>query len=107
MSRLKLTVVLNGKAVGLLLNLPDQGENRRNGLDTDFPPVRMDQRPGTVAVVLHHTKGGNLQVQGLQHPRRHLYMLMSAIDQKQVRLVRKLFIPVQIPAEPAGEHLFH
>ena len=40
---LKLPVVLNGKAVGLLLDLANQGKDRRDGLDANLPAVRVDQ----------------------------------------------------------------
>ena len=42
-SRLELPVVFDGEAVGLLLDLPDEGEHCRHRLDTDLPPVGVDQ----------------------------------------------------------------
>ena len=93
--------------MGLLLDLPHQGEHRRDGLDADLPPVRVDQGAGAVPVILHHTEGGDGQVQGLQHPGGHLHVLLSAVDEQQVGLVRKLLVPVQISPEPPGEHLLH
>ena len=40
------------KMTEILLDLPDEGEDRRDGLDADLPAVRVDQGPGAVAVVL-------------------------------------------------------
>ena len=100
-------MVLDGKAVGLLLDLADEGEHRRDGLDADLPAVRVDQGPSAVAVVLHHAVGGDGQIQHLQHPGGHLHMLVAAVNEEQVGLVPELLVAVQIPAEAAGEHLFH
>ena len=86
MSRLELPVVFDGEAVGLLLDLSNEGEDRRDGLDADLPSVGVDQRPGTVAVILHHAESGDVQTHRLQHPGGHLHMLMAAVDQEQVRL---------------------
>ena len=62
MSRLELAVVLDGKAVGLLLNLSDERKDRRHRLDANLPAVRMDQGPGAVAIILHHAEGGDVQI---------------------------------------------
>jgi hypothetical protein len=42
MGRLQLAVVFNGKSVRLLLNLPDEGEHCRNGLNANLPAIRVD-----------------------------------------------------------------
>ena len=100
-------MVLDGEAVGLLLNLADQREHRRDRLNTDLPAVWVDQGPGAVAVVLHHAEGGDIQVQRLQHPPGHPDVLQAAVDEEEVGLVGKFLVPVQIPAKAAGEHLLH
>ena len=102
-----LAVELDGKAVGLLLDLADEGEHRRDGLNADLPAVGGHQGPGAVAVVLHHAEGGDVQVHGLQHPLGHPHMVLAAVDQQQIRFCIKLLVPVQVPAEPPGEHLLH
>ena len=102
-----LAVELDGEAVGLLLDLPDEGEHRRDGLNADLPAVGGHQGPGAVAVVLHHTEGGDVQVHGLQHPLGHPHVVFTAVDQQQIRFCIELLVPVQVPAEPPGEHLLH
>ena len=34
-------------------------------------------------------------------------MLQTAVNEQQVGLLHKFFVPVQIPAEPPGQHLLH
>ena len=107
MSGLELTMILNGKAVGLFLNLPNQCKDRRDGLNADFPPIRVNQRTGTVPVILHHTKGRDIQVQRLLNAGGYLHMLMTSVDKQQIRFFRKLFISIQITAKASGKHLLH
>ena len=98
-------VIGNGEAVDLLLNLAHQGEQRGALLDAQLLALRRYQRPGPVAVVLHHAQHRHRKAQALQHPAGALRLELAAVHQQQVRQRRKVFIAVQIPAEPALQHL--
>ena len=88
-----LVVIGDGKAVGLLLNLPHKRKHRWNLCNADLPPIRRDQGTGAVAVILHHAKHWDGQAKLLQHPHRHRRMFFTAIDEKHVRQLRsKRFI---------------
>ena len=102
-----MAVKLNGKTVGLLLDLTDEGKHRRDGLDADLPSIRSHQSPGTVAVVLHHAEGGDVQAEVVQHPPGDLHVVLTAVNEHQVRESPKLLVPVQIPLKAPLEHLFH
>ena len=52
----ELAMVGDGEAVGLLLNLADEGENRLIVVNADLLPLRRHQRTGAVPVVLHHAE---------------------------------------------------
>ena len=60
-----------------------------------------------MAVVLDHAQHRHIQSAACQHLLGHTGVLLTAVDQQQVRQGGKLFIAVQIAPEPAGEHLMH
>ena len=54
-----LVVVGDGEAVGLLLDLADEGEDRLLPGDADLPALGGHEGTGAVAVVLHHAEDGD------------------------------------------------
>ena len=60
---LLLAVELDGKAVGLLLDLADEGEDGLVSLDADLLSLGGDQGAGAVAVVLHHAEDGHIHTE--------------------------------------------
>ena len=67
----------------------------------------MDQGPGAVPVILHHTEGRNVQSHILHNVSGHPNMLQSAVDQQQVRGSQKFFVSIQHPPESPPKHLIH
>jgi len=102
-----LVVVGDGEAVDLLLHPPDQGEQGGGCLDADLHALRRHQRTGAVTVVLHHAQHRHGEVQLGRHLLGHPSVLDASVDEQQVGEGRKLLIAVQIPAEPALQHLRH
>ena len=75
----------DGKAVGLLLNLPDKGKHRLVSHNADLPPLGGHQGAGAVTVVLHHAEDGHCGVKLLRHTEGRLGVGHAAVDQKYVR----------------------
>ena len=62
----ELPVIGDGKAVGLLLDVSNQGEDRLIVVNADLAPLGSHQSPGPVAVILDHNQAifaliGNIQ----------------------------------------------
>ena len=102
-----LVVVGNGEAVRLLLHRADQGEQRGRLPNAQLLPPGGDQGAGAVPVVLHHAQHRHVQSQPGHHLLGDAGVVFAAVDQQQVWQGRKFFVPVQIPAEAAGQHLPH
>ena len=102
-----LVVVGDGEAVDLLLHRADKGKQGGCLLYAQLMAPGGDERTGAVAVVLDHAQHGHIQPGLCQHLLGHTGVLLTAVDQQQVRQRGELFIAVQIVPEPAGEHLIH
>ena len=103
----ELAVVGDGEAVGLLLNLADEGENRLIVVNADLLPLRGHQRPGAVPVVLHHAEHREGQVQLLKRSHGHLRVSHAAVDEQQVGGFVKALVPRLVVDKPPGHDLTH
>ena len=86
----------NGKAVRLFLDRSDQGEDRRNRCDRNFMSLRRDKRARSVAVILDHTEGRNIQSQFIQNLQNSVCVLDAAVDEQRVWPLVKARIAVYI-----------
>ena len=102
-----LVVVGDGEAVGLLLDLADEGEDRLLPGDADLPALRRHESPGPVAVVLHHAEDGHGTAEALRHALGGLGVGDAAVDEEEVRQGQELLVPVRRPLEPAADDLRH
>ena len=107
LARVALAVEGDGKAVGLLLNPPNEGEEGLLLSEPDLPPVRGNQGAGPVAAVLHHAEHRHLQPELGEHRDRHIDLPLPAVHQDQIGQDGELLVPVQVAAKAAGEHLLH
>ena len=95
----------DGEAVHLLLDAADHGEDVGRLLDAQLTALHGDQRPGAVAVVLHHAQDGD------GYPRRPLRrqggvnVAQAAVDQQQVGQGWEFL--VAFVGEPPLQHLLH
>ena len=103
----ELAVVGDGEAVGLLLNLADEGENRLIVVNADLLPLRRHQRTGAVPVVLHHAEHREGQVQLLKRSHGHLRVGHAAVDEQQVGGFVKALVPRLVVDKPPGHDLTH
>lgn len=62
-----LVVERDGKAVRLLLDLTDQGEDVRRGVQVDLAALCGDERARAVAVVLDHAEHRHGQAEAVEH----------------------------------------
>ena len=107
MAGLLLAVKFNGKAVGLPLYSADHGKQRLILLDSDLSAVCRRQSAGSVAVILHHAIGRDMETHLGHGFHGSSYLSRAAVNEQQVRQVAKLFIAVQIALEAALHHLLH
>ena len=102
-----LVVIGDGETVGLLLDLADEGEHRLIVHNADLPALWGDQRPGAVAVILHHAEDGNMHAHPGAHALGDPRVRDAAVDEHDVRQGAELLIAVQIALDAAREHLLH
>ena len=102
-----LVVERDGKAVRLLLDLTDQGEDVRRGVQVDLAALRGDERARAVAIVLDHAEDWHVHVHLGAHALGDARMRDTAVDQHDVRQGAELLVPVQIALDAAREHFFH
>ena len=102
-----LVVVGDGEAVGLLLDLADEGEDRLLPGDADLPALRRHESPGPVAVVLHHAEDGHGAAEALRHALGGLGVGDTAVDEEEVRQGQELLVPIRRPLQPPPDDLRH
>ena len=102
-----LVVERDGKAVRLLLDLTDQGEDVRRGVQVDLAALRGDERARAVAVVLDHAEDRHTHMHLRAHALGDTRMRDAAVDEHDVRQGAELLIAVQIALDAAREHLLH
>ena len=78
----ELSVIGDGEAVGLLLNVPDQREDGLVSVNAYFLALRGHQCPGAVPVVLYHTEHRESKAELFQGSDRHGSVLNAAVDQQ-------------------------
>ena len=105
--RVALVVERDGKAVRLLLDLTDQGEDVRRGVQVDLAALRGDERARAVAVVLDHAEDRHVHVHLRAHALGDARVRDAAVDEHDVRQGAELLIAVQIALDAAREHLLH
>ncbi len=97
-----LVVVGNGKTMGFLLNLTNEGKHRLAGLNTDLMPPGRNQRAGAVPVVLNHAEHRKVQAEARKHRFSHCGMGRATVNQEQVRQRGKFFVPHPQSAAAGG-----
>ena len=100
-------VVGDRKAVGFLLNLPDEGKHRLTAHNADFPAVRRHQGACAVAVVLHHAEDRDRYAELLRNGQGRLCVSLAAVDEEHVRKRQKPLVPIRRPLEPPAQDLPH
>ena len=101
MAGLLLSVELDGKAVGLLLDAPDEGEHRRGALDADLLPVRRNKGARAMAIVLDHAEDRQKNTHFGQGGADRLGVHGTAVDEQGVRPLSKAAVAVEIMTEAA------
>ena len=76
----QLTVIGDGEAMGLLLDISDKREYRLVRFDPDLLPGRGHECPCPVPVILYHAEYGDIEFQLLQHPHRNVCMGDASVD---------------------------
>ena len=77
-------VVLDRKAVRLVLNARDQLEAFGVRVDRDFHVVVVEAACA-VEIILYHTADRNVDAELLQHPKRDVDLAAAAVHQDQIR----------------------
>ena len=101
------TLVFNGKTVCFFLNPSDQGEDSLRALNSDFQSIRCDKGTGTVPVILYHSENRKRDAEVFKSAACGRSMHVSAVDQQEIRQIRKLLIPVSCAMEAAINCLIH
>ena len=105
--RVLFVVIGDGEAVDLLLHPAHQGKQRGALLDAQLLPLGRYQGPGPVAVIFYHAQHRHGEAQPFQHMAGGLRLQLAAVHQQQVRQGGKVLVSLQIPPEPALQHLLH
>ena len=112
------TVIFNGETVRLILDSGDEFEALAAGIDRDLP-VLIVQPPRPVVIVLDHAADRDGKAQLGKHLKRHVYLALSAVHQKQIRetgeaaelLLHLLFFQLlrflHAMLEASRQHLLH
>ena len=100
-------MVGDGKAVGLLLDGADEGEDRRDGGDADLLPLRRGQRPGPVAVVLDHAIDWEGKPQLVEYAAGYGGVDAAAVDEQQVWCGVEAAVLIFVMGKAPVEHLVH
>ena len=100
-------MVGNGKAVGLLLNGTDQSKDCLGSVQSNLSAIWRHQGPGSMFVVLHHSKHRKVQFQGLQRPPGRLSVGDSTVNQQEIRRLIKARIFLLVLHKTAVHHLCH
>ena len=101
-------MVGNGKAVGLLLNGTDQSKDCLGSVQSNLSAIWRHQGPGSMFVVLHHSKHRKVQFQGLQRPPLAVsaWVIPPSIS-KEIRRLIKARICLLVVHKTAVHHLCH
>ena len=100
-------MVLNGKAVRLLLNASHERKRRGICLNADFVSLRRYKSAGAVAVVLHHAEHREAEPQRFERSAGRGGMFCAAVDEQNIRPCGKLSVLLKIMREPARDDLAH
>ena len=91
----------------LLLDLTDQGEDVRRGVQVDLAALRGDERARAVAVVLDHAEDRHTHMHLRAHALGDARVRDAAVDEHDIRQGAEFLVPVQIALDAAREHLLH
>ena len=97
----------DGKSVGFLLNIANQGENRLVGVNGYFLPIGRNQRPGAVTVILHHAEHREGNAHFAQCPLCRLGVYNAAVNQQQIRRGIKALVSRLEMDKASLHHLIH
>ena len=86
-------LILDGKAMRLLLYIAHKGKHRLVGAYADLMPVWAYERPRAVAVILDHAEHVHAQTELIQRVHRHLRVVLAAVYEQKLRQGEKLSSP--------------
>ena len=100
-------MVLNGEAVGLILDPRHQTESLGMGVDGHLC-VAVPQCPGPVPVVLDHAADRDIQIQLLQDPEGDVDLPAAAVHHDQIRQLHEMVVLLlQRMGQSSCQHLPH
>ncbi len=111
-------VILNGKAVRLILDPRHQPERLGMRIDRQLHILKINA-PCPVIIVLHHAADRDIDPQRIQHLKGDVYLPSSAVHHDQVRktaeashfITHTLLVEfsslLQAVGKPPRQHLFH